>query len=180
MWHRERHRETGSTGALRTTEQSIRTEFLPAQKKKISQKNRGKVRHRENVSQAAQARRISVQRRLRAASTIQIRSQREHCAKTALLNLPPGWFPPSSLLHGFPPALARSLHLSAQSLSLLCSPTAQTHARFLSLSRPPAPAFARTHALSYLRSLADEINPPPPHLPLRSFSLAFLEIQSSA
>lgn len=124
-------------------------------KKKI---RRGeKVKHREKRLSESLCSAVS-----RTASKIQIRSQRERCAlrcaKTALLNLPPGWFPPPL---SFPPlrlpSCARSIspHKACHSSVLLL----RRHTPVLSL---PPPAFVRTHALSYLRSLADEISPPAP------------------
>ncbi len=79
MCHREKHRETGSTGALHTTEQSISSaEILPA-KKKMSQ---GGKLGTERTSQAAQAHRVSVQHRLRAASQSGVDDQDKKLAET--------------------------------------------------------------------------------------------------
>lgn len=148
-------------------------EILPFQKK--SQKKRGKVKHREKTPQRSRESLCSAVSR--AASKIQIRSQRERCAKTALLNLPPGWFPPPL---SFPPprlpSCARSLapSLRTKLVTPLFSYCADT--RPFSLSRLPL-SDAHTRSLISARSLMKSL---PPHLPLRSFSLAFLEIQSSA
>lgn len=137
----------------------------------------GKVKHREKRLSESLCSAVS-----QAASKIQIRSQRERCAlrcaKTALLNLPPGWFPPPL---SFPPlrlpSCARSLARSLRTklVTPLFSYCADT--RPFSHSRLPF-SYAHTRFLISARSLMKSL--PPPHLPLRSFSLAFLEIQSSA
>lgn len=155
MLHREQ--STAKRAAQVSFANINSAEVLPFQKK--SQKKRGKVKHREKTPQRSRAESLC-SAVSRAASKIQIRSQRERCAKTALLNLPPGWFPPPL---SFPPprlpSCARSLapSLRTKLVTPLFSYCADT--RPFSLSRLP---LSDAHTRSYLRSLADEIAPPAP------------------